>query len=427
MQAIRLFLIFTFVAVLTGMNFAFATTAPPTGAVVNSTKPGVADEKEAAGKNPFSFNLTIGFPSSITDKNSTTPSPANRDSNMYSAEENFSKARIYEYGANAELGEIPARHHTNAALKQAMNLDVDLVYIHLNAFADFDGAATDIRNKLTEFNKPMTVFIDNGNRGSGTIISLRKDSADKTDHPNQVQTSVYNLTGNQFQEKYKTYVNSIVNQAAKEKSKKTSSSNPVIQDKKTASVVQPEPGISVLPSSLASSNIVLYNYKPSLFEKILDFLLQPFMSFLLVFIISLGLLMEFRKPGSGFPLFASVAASLLFFIPLHLDGLADMSEIFLFLSGIALVLSRWIWPNKSFFLVPAGISIAGAGLVFCLCPSFLIPPVNSGAWRLLLKPLAIVASSFFTTWLVYRVLSKNAFLHAADDSSNAENKPVLQT
>ena len=427
MKAVRHFLIFTLV-VLIGMNFAFASSTPPVGTAVTPTgAPIVSDAKDGSGKNPFSINFTIGFPSSISDKNIGTPAPlAPRDSNLFSAEENISKARIYQYGANAELGAAPARHHTNAALKQAMSLDVDLVYIHLNAFADFEGAATDVRNKLSEFNKPMTVFIDNGSKGSRAIISTRADSSDKSDHQNQIQTSVYSLSGNQFQEKYKTYVNSIVTKAAKEKTKKESlsdSENAGSNSKATAVV---SGGTKVSGhAGVSKNNIVLYNYRPSLFEKILDFLLQPFMSFLLICLMGLGLLLEFRRPGSGFPLFASVGAALLLFVPLHMDGFADAREIVLFFSGVILMLCKGIWPKKSFVFLSAGACMAAAGLVFCLSPSFLVPAGVAGGWKFLLKPLALVSSAFLSLALAGYFLNK--FFPVAPDNERNETQPVLQT
>jgi len=410
-KALHLFRLFILLVLLAAVNFAVAATTPSAGSLVNTPgAPVPTDVKGAGGKNPFIFNITLGFPAIISDKKETTPAPAVRDSNALPADANVSRARIYEFGANTELGAIPARHHTNEALRQAMNLDVDLVYIHLNAFADFDGAAMDIRNKLTEYNKPMTVFIDNGSKGSGAIISLRADSSDKSDHQNQVKTSVYSMAENQFQEKYKTYVNSIVNHGVKANDQKSSAVLSCNSTSPTPLLVHTQAAAAPASAALSAANIVLYNYHPRFFERILDFLLQPFLSFLLIFIIALGLLLEFRQPGTGFPLFASVAASLLFFIPLHMDGFADSREIFLFLGGIALLLANRIWPLRTFFLIPTGFSLAGIALVACLSPAFLLSSLSGNGWRLILQPLVIVSSALITTGFAYYILTKYRIL-----------------
>jgi hypothetical protein len=425
-KALHLFRLFFVILLFAGMNFAFAATTPPTGNAINATGTSVpADVKGAGGKNPFSFNITLGFPATISDKNEVVPAPVVRDSNAYASEENMSRARIYEYGANAELGAIPARHHTNAALRQAMNLDVDLVYIHLNAFADFDGAATDIRNKLTEFNRPMTVFIDNGSKGNGAIISLRTDSSDKGDHQNQVKTSIYNLKENQFHEKYTRYVNAIVSHSVKKNIQEPSTAPP------STAIIQPsplgptKPSFASRPSVLAASNIVLYNYQPSFLEQILDFLLQPFVSFLLIFVIGLGLLLEFRNPGTGFPLFASVAASLLFFIPLHIDGFADMPEIVLFVIGLSFVLTHRIWPVRTSYFAPAGFCIAGVALIFCLSPSFLLTTFITGGWKLIIQPFVIVSSAFLTITFVYHFMIKQVSPRKTKDLAGTDSVPKL--
>jgi membrane-bound serine protease (ClpP class) len=403
-----LFRLFSLVSLSAGVNLAFASTTPPSATVIPSTGASEpAEVKAAEGKNPFSINITLGFPAAISEKHEITPAVAVRDSNVFKPEENTAKTRIYEYGFNSDPGSVLARHHTNAALRQAMNLDADLVYIHLNPFADFDGAATDIRNELTEFNKPMTVFIDNGTKGSGTIISLRADSSVKNNRPNQVKTSVYTLSGKQFEEKYKTYVNAIVNNTASKQAPRLSAGGSCISTLRTPATGHSANQLTTSSNERSANNIVLFNYQPSLFEKILDFLLQPFVSFLLIFIMGMGLLLELQRPGTGFPLFASVGAALLFFIPLHLDACADMREIFLVIGGISILLIQRIWLTKNTLLGPAGMIIAGAGLVFCLSPFFLVPPESAGGWMQILQPFVLVTASFATTWFAYRFMTRH--------------------
>jgi len=348
-----------------------------------------------ANKTPLSANFIFGFPANISDSPITPLKPSAHDS---SSTAETGRARIYEYGRTEE-GE-PAWHHTNAALNQAMNLGVDMVYIHLSAFADFNVTATDIRNKLSEFDKPMTVFLDNGTNASGAIISLQSESTPSSNHKSQVKTSVYKLEGNQFKEKYASYVNHIVNQnAIPNKGAKEVNASEVSNTFPQLNYIEP---IAVGKLSPKSNNILIFNYKPSLFETTLDVLLKPLTTYLLLVIMLLGLVLELRKPGTGFPLFATIAASFLFLIPRNIDGLAERSEIIFYASGVVLILLQRFMQRKGNLLLIAGVAIMGVGLILCMTPPLSVLSASRSSWTEQMNTLLLVAASFTTIGFLFK-------------------------
>jgi membrane-bound ClpP family serine protease len=343
---------------------AVASAAAETPVSANpSTEKAVVDANSEKGKNPFTLNVTIGFPANISEKRTPPPPTLRSDSGAQAY-----KARIYEYAANAELSSNAAWHHTRAALNQAMNMDVDMVYIHLNAFADFNTTTTDIRNKLSESTKPMTVFLDRGDNTSGAMISVSGDSLGKPHQTLQTKTAVVKLNKNQLQEKYKTCVNSLVQNKVASGTAQAPQTTENLFSSYTAGKKNDASLAAVTPTKSAS--ILFYNYQASSFDRLLDFLLHPWISLLLILIMLGGIVFEIRKPGTGFPAFIAVAAALLLFVPLYMEGMTKGGELFLFLAGICGFVFLERTGRKSFFLVLITLLVIWVGLVLCLTPGF---------------------------------------------------------
>ncbi|NLF44370.1 MAG: nodulation protein NfeD, partial [Bacteroidales bacterium] len=72
-------------------------------------------------------------------------------------------------------------------------------------------------------------------------------------------------------------------------------------------------------------------------DKIINFLINPVISGILIMIIIGGIYFELQSPGIGFPLAAAVIAALLYFAPLYLEGLAVHWEILVFILGLILI------------------------------------------------------------------------------------------
>jgi len=392
-------ILFTLLSTVSRM--VFASSVPGVTAGENSTgnpSPILETTAPVSANNPFSVNFTIGFPASITEKKKTaTPSLPSDTASFSTKASSSGKTRVYEYGTNPELGMNPAWHHTTAALRQAMNLGVDMVYIHLSAFADFNVAATDISEKLTELNKPMTVFLDNGTNASGAIISLQPDSSRSNSRTNQVKTAVYQLKGNQFQEKYKSYVNNFMNRSASAKSETEQKNLPVANIFSTHTLTNTSEKPAPSPQT---SNLVVFKYTPSSYESLLDFLLSPVVSYVLLLIIMLGFLLEMRTPGTGFPLFAAIGASVLLIIPLQAEGLADYFEISLFSAGVLTVFVQHTWFRKQKRMFAIGAGIAFIGMLGCLLHPLSPLLFSSGLWSNFFKPILLLSAATGTVLIL---------------------------
>ncbi|MFR0836492.1 MAG: hypothetical protein ACLSG8_10515 [Barnesiella sp.] len=100
-------------------------------------------------------------------------------------------------------------------------------------------------------------------------------------------------------------------------------------------------------------------YRPSVYDEIVGFLLNPALQAILVMIIIGGIYFELQTPGIGFPSAAALIAAVLYFAPLYLDGLAANWEILLFVAGVVMLILE-------IFVIP-GFGIAGiSGIVLMI-------------------------------------------------------------
>jgi membrane-bound ClpP family serine protease len=395
---------------------ALANVTTPGNLASKATTGGTAtdDANAGSGKTPFAANnVPLGFPADISEKPISHPLQHSADSigKVLGDKANSGKARIYEFESGSDAGNSAGWHHTNAALEQAMNLDVDMVYIHLNTFSDFNVTASDIRNKLNGFHKPMTVFIDNGQNSTGTIISLQRDSAGPLSKANQVKTSVCKLSSNQFREKYKTCVTAIMSKPGQTENGRDTHT----AVKSTESNVSHTARMTGL-SPNAANNLQVFKYQASRFERILDFLLLPWVSMLLIVLMTGGILLELKYPGSGFPLLGSVAASILLFIPLSYDGLAQGWEILVFALGSVILLIQQLAFKSQKRIGSASLLIALIGLILSLSPALPNSVLDLEVWLPLAKSTGLVLCPVLLTWAALNGLNKKPFVSSTQEA-----------
>jgi membrane-bound serine protease (ClpP class) len=154
-------------------------------------------------------------------------------------------------------------------------------------------------------------------------------------------------------------------------------------------------------------------------DKVINFLIHPMVSGLLIMLIIGGLYFELQSPGIGFPLGASVVAAMLYFAPLYLEGLATNWEIIIFILGVVLLLVE-------IFAVP-GFGITGVlGLLFIITGlSFaMVETVGPTPLHVDIMPLtkaffiviiAVFLSLIMSIYLSKKLFSTNTFGHLALD------------
>jgi membrane-bound serine protease (ClpP class) len=99
---------------------------------------------------------------------------------------------------------------------------------------------------------------------------------------------------------------------------------------------------------------------PGWVDSLVTLLIDPYVSWLLLFVGVFMLVIEFKLPGIGLPAVISALAFLLFFWSHYLSGTADQLEIILFLLGmVCLALELFVFPGFGIF----GMS----GILLMLC------------------------------------------------------------
>jgi membrane-bound serine protease (ClpP class) len=79
------------------------------------------------------------------------------------------------------------------------------------------------------------------------------------------------------------------------------------------------------------TNYIIEEQHYTLVEKMINFLINPMISGLLIMLIIGGIYFEFQSPGIGFPVAMAILGALLYFAPLYLEGLAANWEIIIFI------------------------------------------------------------------------------------------------
>src|SRR5690606_26056156 len=142
-------------------------------------------------------------------------------------------------------------------------------------------------------------------------------------------------------------------------------------------------------------------------DRLIDFLVNPVVSGILLMLVIGGIYFEMQSPGIGFALAVSVTAALLYFMPLYIEGLAANWEILLFLLGLVLL-------ALELFIIP-GFGVAGIlGIVFIVCGLAFSLVLNdyfnfSIAGGKLVNAFLLVTASMVVTVVAAFVFGKNIF------------------
>jgi membrane-bound serine protease (ClpP class) len=125
------------------------------------------------------------------------------------------------------------------------------------------------------------------------------------------------------------------------------------------------------------------NYEVSTFklgfaEKIIAFVINPFISGLLILIIIGGIYFEMQTPGIGFPLFAAITALILYLVPYYMNGLAENWEIIALFVGLVLIIVE-------IFFIP-GFGVAGVAGITLTIGSLILIMVNNDFFNFDLVP-----------------------------------------
>ena len=278
-------------------------------------------------------------------------------------------------------GDIDPRmnRYVDLALDQATEVNADIILIDMDTYGGAVNDANDIRTKILEYEKPVWVFINNDAASAGALISIACDSIYMVPGANIGAATVVNgADGSQAPDKYQSYMRSIMRSTAEENNRDPLIAEGMVDDRvdiegvtesgkiitfNTSEAIANgycEREVASIQDILEKNNIVDYElikYELSGTEEVISFFLNPFVSGLLILVITAGIFFELQTPGVGFPIAAAGIALVLYLVPYYLNGLAANWEIAAFFIGFALI-------ALEVFVIP-GFGLAGIAGIVC--------------------------------------------------------------
>ncbi len=263
---------------------------------------------------------------------------------------------------------------TKIAFEKATEAGADLVIIDMNTYGGEVASADSIRTHILNSKIPVYVFINDNAASAGALISIACDSIYMKPGAKIGAATVVNQSGEQVPDKYQSYMRATMRATAEAHGKDT-----IIKGTDTTYVWVRDPHIAeamvdprMYVENISDTGQVLtftateamangycegivenrndllektgfedakvVEYKAKGIDKVISFLLSPYIAGILIMIIIGGIYFELQSPGIGFPLIASILAALLYFAPQYLEGMAEYWEFLLFGAGIILIL-----------------------------------------------------------------------------------------
>lgn len=342
--------------------------------------------------------------------------------------------KIYTFKIDSDIDPAMNRR-VKLALEEAVNQDATLIIIEMDTYGGAVNDADDIRTMILESEIPVYVFINKDAASAGALISIACDSIYMAPGGSiGAATVVSGADGAAAPDKYQSYMRSMMRSTAE-----ASGRDPKIAEGMVDEKIEIE-GISAAGSviTLSVSEAIKYGfcegeyksinaileaqnlqdaeilaYEEDFVDKVISFFLSPAISGVLILIIIGGIYFELQTPGIGFPILASIIATLLYFIPFYLNGLAENWEIIIFILGIVLLaVEIFVIPGFGIFGVLGVVFILG-GLVLGMLPNqnfnFDFVPASQLFGALLTVILAALASVGLVFWLTPKVNQWGAF------------------
>ena len=280
-------------------------------------------------------------------------------------------AKVYQFDIKEEIA-APVWRTTQMAIDEAHELDVDVIFIQMNTYGGAVDAADSIRTKILRSKIPVIVHIENNAASAGALISLACDSIYMKPGSTIGAATVVDQSGEQVPDKYQSYMRKKMRATAEENNRDPDIAEAMVDPDKEVEGVSEKGKVVTLTVTEAIEHgfcdgefdtmdeamthagyedYTVVKQTLSSTDIIIGWLINPAVSGILILVIFGGIYFELQSPGLGFPIVAAVAAAILYFAPLYLQGLADNWEILIFIVGIILI-------AVELFVIP-GFGVAG--------------------------------------------------------------------
>jgi len=358
---------------------------------------------------------------------------------VYSQSDSVQK--VYKFDIKEEIAP-PVWRTTKKAFEEARTIDANLILIHMNTYGGLLDAADSIRTIILQSEIPVYVFIDNNAASAGALISIACDRIYMSPGANIGAATVVDQSGKPLPDKYQSYMRSLMRSTAEATGRDADIAQAMVDPKiyienviDTGSVLTfttkeaiennycegSAENINEVLKLAGYDNYQLIEQIITPLDRIIGFLIKPYISGLLIMVIIGGIYFELQSPGLGFPSVAAVGAALLYFAPLYLEGLAENWEILLFAVGLVLIAIE-------IFAIP-GFGITGIAGVFLMIVGLTLSMVDSIILDGKLINFNPLIQSFFTVitavfisligsiWLSKKLFTSTVFGHLALDAT----------
>lgn len=345
--------------------------------------------------------------------------------------------KVYTFNIK-EMIAPPIWRTTKLAMEKAVEMNADMILIHMNTYGGTLDDADSIRTKILNSKIPVYVFIDKNAASAGALISIACDSIYMAPGASIGAATVVNQNGEPLPDKYQSYMRSMMRATAEAKGRNALIAQAMVDPRLYVPGVSDSGQVLTFTTSEAIahnfcegqaenleqvmtltgiSNFTFIEHNISATDKIIGWLINPIISGILIMLIIGGIYFELQTPGIGFPLGAAVLAALLYFAPLYLEGLANHWEILIFIAGLILILIE-------IFAIP-GFGVTGVlGIVLMITGLTLsmVGQIGPGTFdydlSVLMRSFFIVIISFFLAiglsfFITKQLFSTTAFGHLA--------------
>ncbi len=314
---------------------------------------------------------------------------------------------VYMLRLDDEIGSSTWRY-TREALREARELDADILLVHLNTYGGSVVHADSIRTSLLNFDRPVVAFVDNNAASAGALIALACDTVFMRPGSSMGAATVVNgADGAAMPDKYQSYMRAMMRATAEHHGRMMNADSlltwrrdPAIAEAMVDSRIVVDglidstrvltftpdeamkwgyadgkaESVRELLSQLDVKDYDMAEYSPTWTDRLIGFLTNPAVQAVLIMIIIGGIYMELHTSGMGFPSAAALIAAMLYFLPLYLTGIASSWIILLFVVGVILILLE-------IFVVP-GFGVTGISGIICVCLALIFALIENYTFTL---------------------------------------------
>ncbi|MEQ8881183.1 MAG: nodulation protein NfeD, partial [Cyclobacteriaceae bacterium] len=224
--------------------------------------------------------------------------------------------------------------YTELGLDHAREIGADYVILELDTYGGALNDADEIRTRILEFEIPVYAYINKDAASAGALISIACDSIYMARGSSIGAATVVTQDGTAAPDKYQSYMRSIMRSTAEAQGRNPKIAEGMVdEDIEVDSIATEgkvitfsvseaikwgfcEAEVASIDDIMERSQVTDYElieFTLDWSEKVIALFLNPFISGILILIIIGGIYFELQTPGVGFPILASVIATILYF------------------------------------------------------------------------------------------------------------------